>query len=869
MKRLLILLLVVLFFVSGCTDVQHSPDGPVTRFDGSKTYDVHDGLFSESDSEKNERDLLLVESAPDKTQVKIDSYNFKIEQTYLENEICEVIAIPDNGHYYEEGYPNLPSIRRFVAIPPNVDYEIKILDFDEETFGENFNVCPIQPDTHDCECEGKECPLLEYTKNYEFYDSNLQYPSEVVSVVGDGVFRDYRILTVEINPVRYNPRVGEISIVTNLEFEIEYKENKIPTKNIKSEKDKKESSFENLYRDLITNYESLDRTYLVSRNDPPYNSEGADYLIILPIDYASVVSPFVELKEEQGYVVRTKYVDEIYDEYSGETDSEKVKNYIGDIYFNSDLSPTYVLLVGDVEQVPIHYSGIYAGFTQYLVATDYYYSLLDGEDLHPEVNVGRLSGNPSDVSVIIHKIIGYETNLLPSDWQNSLSLVAHPQMAPKKYQENKEEIDFDYIRGNNFEVYKTYPFFGDNSEELIHIINNAGISILNYRGHGGTCLFRDPRITNNDMLNLNNVDMLPIIFSIACSTAAIQNVEPQIEECGYDGTESLAEVSLINPNGGAVAFVGATIPTFTHVNNEFDKVLFEGKFDNNYNDISEIVTYGKERLIEIYGDNTFPNKNIFAYLIIGSPDIRTFPVESPNYDLGIDSVGIPDHILLNDPFPIDFVVKNYGTLQTDSTYLSMRYNSEEIGGAGIPSLEAGQDYQGLFLFENNILPFTNNFTLELRTLIGDEVRYNNLHRGVYVSRPFTFTGEPSDFGLDTNNNGYYDELVIQQGISYAWENGYLIASVDLYNSPIPPRRFIGHGSTTFFAQDNVSPINISIDAVGWDFFGGEKEGPYYVELSLGIGYYDGDIPDYISYYTNYYNYSEFERRVNPSDGIHR
>ena len=93
-----------------------------------------------------------------------------------------------------------------------------------------------------------------------------------------------------------------------------------------------------------------------------------------------------------------------------------IKNYIQSSYVNWNNPPEYVVLVGDTDgSFSIPY------FSTTWGASDYDYTLLEGDDLFPEMFIGRISANgSSDLDNIINKTIAYEKatylNFTGTDW---------------------------------------------------------------------------------------------------------------------------------------------------------------------------------------------------------------------------------------------------------------------------------------------------------------------------------------------------------------------------------------------------------------------------------------------------------------------
>ena len=83
--------------------------------------------------------------------------------------------------------------------------------------------------------------------------------------------------------------------------------------------------------------------------------------------------------------------------------TSEIKNYISDAYYNWEIPPEIVGLIGDTGgnfSLP-NYSHSWGGYGG---ATDFDYTQLDGGDLIPEIFIGRISGSSSSLSRVRLKV---------------------------------------------------------------------------------------------------------------------------------------------------------------------------------------------------------------------------------------------------------------------------------------------------------------------------------------------------------------------------------------------------------------------------------------------------------------------------------
>ena len=156
--------------------------------------------------------------------------------------------------------------------------------------------------------------------------------------------------------------------------------------------------FENIYKNSIINYNS--------NNREEYQQPSVLYIGSSSVINNSQFEQLVQWRKERGYVVYTATTSE-----TGSSTSS-IKNYIENAYDNFNPAPEYVNLIGDVGgtySLPTYYEDF--GHDSYgnQCEGDHPYSQLDGNDLLPEVLIGRMSiRSSSELTTVVYKILNYE-----------------------------------------------------------------------------------------------------------------------------------------------------------------------------------------------------------------------------------------------------------------------------------------------------------------------------------------------------------------------------------------------------------------------------------------------------------------------------
>jgi len=150
-----------------------------------------------------------------------------------------------------------------------------------------------------------------------------------------------------------------------------------------------------------------------------------DYLIITTEDFESILEPLAEWKTQKGIISKIEIVSNIYQRYTGNFLSEKIKNCITDYYTNNNTQ--WVLLAGDENHVPTKYIVCEDNFTLDgdVVCCDSYYGdmndtwYLSDFDYEAEVFVGRLTANnKAEMQNLVQRILNYEKNPPIGDWMS-------------------------------------------------------------------------------------------------------------------------------------------------------------------------------------------------------------------------------------------------------------------------------------------------------------------------------------------------------------------------------------------------------------------------------------------------------------------
>lgn len=542
----------------------------------------------------------LVENRSVRTRSCLDSEAIKTLQIayefhgyWEETLVCQgekycKIEIEGGGHLQTVGAPNLPQEGIYVNIPENAKFlNLQVGECHEKTIEVEY---PIAPNPLPA-LEGEE---LLYRKDSTIYDSGSLFPAEVAVFSAVRRIGGVKVVHILVNPVRYYPVQRQLQVVETMILKITYE--------LSEETDTigepRHHRFGGPAVDILGMPE-MDgvttkgggrggREDIRTLKNP---ANCAELLIVTKPDLRPAFDDFLEFKS-RDFKVALADTGQIISEFGGQSGmDEQIREFLCYAAENWRISPRYILLGGNITDIPTHWEY----FLGARISSDHFYADLKG-DLSPDVVVSRFpASEPEEMKNMCDYFIRYAQTR--KEWGKSVLLSSYNR---EDYNECTEEVAG--IIASDFQVYKRYDGQAT-KEEIIETINQ-GVGFINYRGHGlPTGWQAGNGLTSDDLVQLKNVDKIPQVLSIACSNNALEK-----EHCF--GCEWIRQ-------GKAVSFLGAAVPSYTVVNHEFDKWLWEGIALKKLKRAGEIFNYGIQKLYMNNPENDLVKHTIYAYLLVG------------------------------------------------------------------------------------------------------------------------------------------------------------------------------------------------------------------------------------------------------------
>ena len=501
----------------------------------------------------------MLESDNTRSVIEVDIPGIWVLDLEAESETFQRIRVPSAGKTADIGFPEMPYIGRFFAVPHNADIELHVTWLDSLVLP-GYNIWPAQEPIPDL--DGAAVP---FSKDEEFYGGRGSFPTRETGVSGIRSVRGVHTALIGVFPMRFLPESGSIHVYTRFRVEVEF----IGGSGYFIEDRLRSPYFEPLYAGMLLNYPALGQ--YAERG--PVRDDEAEFLIIVPDGFEAAVEPLATWRTKSGLQTMVKSLSDVGGNASG------IEQYIHDAYTMWETPPSFVLLVGDADHIPTNYRYTHP-YHGSLTGTDLWYFTVDGDDEFADIHHGRISVEDLSGTAVLNKILEYEQNPPTGQWNNHVFLAAYEEYG--RYFTIVSDMIFDYLTSIGYDCDRAYEA-GTPPGTTQDVIDNfnVGSFIVNHRDHGDTDGWSHPSFTITHLPQLANGDMLPVVYSLNCLTGYF---DAETDQSG--GTfESFCEELLRKPVGGAVGVIGATRVSYSGYNDELVKGLYDAMwpdFDPGY-----------------------------------------------------------------------------------------------------------------------------------------------------------------------------------------------------------------------------------------------------------------------------------------------
>jgi len=407
---------------------------------------------------------------------------------------------------------------------------------------------------------------------------------------------------------------------------------------------------------------NIERVVLENLDPQPF---GADWIAISHRDFITEVARLADHRSTTSFGSMTTHVvpvDSVIDQYGyGLPLPSAIRDYLFQALMTWELPPSYATLVGDSTINPrnnLNFGNrLYApqlvptdlAFVdrfQGQIPSDHVFSMLIGRDLIPDIAIGRIPVKTvEELGSVVDKIIIYEQNqLLPSNWMENILFLADDFDSGAGDFCLENQIVGSHLPDAFSQIELCLPDNPTSTDasilraQFFTYTNQVGVSIVNYRGHGG----------------LNFWGGNPTILSTS-----------HVDDWGNPANiESLAETYLRADDRASAAHWSSSGLGFSVEHSMMVEGFYDGLFLYGQTAVGDAANFAKIEFFNNGGNDSI----IYSFILEGDPamqmmrpalsiDKRTATSVARkgdliDFNLDIANVGVyPSHIVVTDSLP--------------------------------------------------------------------------------------------------------------------------------------------------------------------------------------------------------------------------
>ena len=729
--------------------------------------------------------IITVEKINDVTTINYQINKFTSRIITVDGNEYSIINLDDESNIIEKGKPELPNICRSIIIPDNLKMDVRVIQSQYQEY-DDLKIIPskghllrsINPDDIPYEFD-------------EIYNEDKWFPEEMVALREPYVVRDFRGQVIEINPFCYNPVEEKLRFYNDITIEI-YPDGLDSVNCI--ERDVFPSEIDADLMQIYTRHFINAKKIFSSRYEPV--EEKGNMLVITYDNFSDAMIPFVQWKNMKGIPTEMVNVSTI-------GDAEAIETYIENYY--NDYGLTFVLIVGDVDQVPTLTSGFYA--------SDPSYSYIVGSDHYPDIFIGRFSAqNLDQLETQIERSFEYERYpQADAEWyQKGIGI------ASSKGPGDDDEMDYEHIRNIRDKLldynYTTVDELYDGSQggedepgnvtsAMVSDAINDGRSIINYCGHGGPTGWSTSGFSNSNISSLVNNNILPYIINVACYNGLFDIYDECFCEAWLRATNNGEPTGAIVATGSSMSMSWSPA---MDAQDEMNDLVVESYTDNVKHTFGGIHANGCMHMIDEYG--AYGEVETDWWHVFGDPSIQIRTAKPTEMTITHES------FIVKGATTFEVVVNGAEqalcAISHDYELLGCGYTNEDgiaiINFIEMPYYEDGVE---LVVTGYNMIPYINhiiiiNYPPEPPTVNGSSVGK---------------TGVEYEYAaISTDPEG--DQIFYK----FDWGDGTDSGWLGPYDS--------GQGTAAFHAWSEIGDYEVKVIAKDIENYSGKWSDPYHVKI---------------------------------------
>jgi len=518
------------------------------------------------------------------------------QEVWSQGERFDQFGLESDPPAGRDGWPELPSMVRFVLIPPQSGVELSISNVRSHILSD-INPFPHQPMLLEGQDEtisanqapGTGAPLV---RDAAASQVNGFWPTEIAKLGTPGIMRGYRIVPIVVNAARYNAQSKELEVIDGFDIELNYNTNANRDNLVQHpERQRPSQAISAMLQQMVVNpprdNPERDRGGIgVSGGSVVYVLGSAQNWNVIHDE----IQPLINWRRQMGWPTEELRVQDI-------GTAASIKRELITAYNEWEYPPELIVLVGDGNfDFTLGFFRANINVAAYPYESDHEFGCLEGDDLWPEAGVGRLAFDSRQMlHNIVAKIVQYESDPFLGEG-NRAGWQKRGAFAAVDYQSGQSSIDmsrwckriaFEHGYNAATELYWTPQDRQPNSVNFMTTSFNGGISLMTFRGWTYLNGFSYAMVDN-----LNNTRMLPFVMLATCNTN-------DFGETTSD-TYYYCDRLIHHPTGGAIGAVGSGGATHTAYNNLICTGTVQNLFEIGLHQQGWAFFAGKSQLIAHY-----------------------------------------------------------------------------------------------------------------------------------------------------------------------------------------------------------------------------------------------------------------------------
>lgn len=513
-----------------------------------------------------------------------------------------IIGFEKGTPILQSGSPDLAKFATLLQIPNSGKMAVEILSSDFQDYP-NVSVAPSKGNL----LRKVDPATLPYYYGTQ-YEQDAFFPGQLVELQQPFVMRDLRGQAVWIYPLQYNALTKVLRVYSRINLRVYQTDEPGENEAISNRERNISRPFQQLYQKLLLNYD--EQLLSGSRN----GEEPARMLVIASDELIPTLEPYLSWKRQMGIHTIVVPISEV------GAGPAALFTYVKDYYTEHHI--TYLLLVGDENALTpmVRPGSIYS--------CDNCLGYMEGEDHYPEVFVGRFhAANEQQLKIMINRNLDYEKTPL----QDSVLNWCGTGMASTSDQGQGigDDNQADYEQGNEwkskhlddgFEKYWEFydgdqsaisPTLGDETADipgnpvntqLVNLMNNRGLSLYNYTGHGWEQGLSSGNFNTDAVKNLRNNHRYPIVIAVACCAGNFTNNGGG--DCLGEAMQRAGDLVTGEAWGGIAGIFSSDFQSWAppmEGQDGMNQYLLDANGITLAPDLGAMATYGNARMIAAYG----------------------------------------------------------------------------------------------------------------------------------------------------------------------------------------------------------------------------------------------------------------------------